>query len=249
MRAWAKALILSLVLTSAVSTARTAKADPLAALSFVTDSGAPSQTWKLFQSSFSAGDAVTVVWRGPAHLRLSVWDRDAGTQTLDKSGAPVVFQYTGNTSIFSTNTMTVHIPVDVPNAMLVVKNPDVSTGLALFYVYSYDAMRLTTPPAMLIFWPSLSPTNAGQTLATFGTMDLGDVAATHVYTKLLYVAPYSNSITTVADDGLQDATIRPGQIVPGTVHIPAGVFCYCLQISTTTYGETSNANYNFYLNY
>lgn len=150
----------------------------------------PNTSVALYRAAFAAGDQVRLVFRGPAHLRLALFDRSSGRPIIGPGGQPVTLTYAGDLGpkpksladlgsyYQATHTMTLAVPVNVPDAVLLVKNPDAHTTAIGYEIFTRPRLtHLTNPVLSSLPGPSRIITSGpgpGQVTVRFTLRNMSD---------------------------------------------------------------------------
>lgn len=244
MRTLAKVLTLGIAVSAlAATTAMAATTQPMIGSGMLMDSRTPNGTWKLYSGSFKAGDSLQVSWFGFSHIKLSIYDRLSGQPALDGNGNPVSTQFTG-TLAAGWNQMSLSVPVDVADGILVVKNPDAFSGYITYQLFGPRAVAAVTAPQPYVPTPTFVHDSAtGTVSATFPLINMSSLPAWNVRCDMAVLT--AAGAWTAMPASPSSWNLAPHASVQDTMIFPGGSPAIGIIASASAYGETTVVRYNY----
>lgn len=248
MRTILKACTLTLLTLLCLTARPNAQAQGIAASGTLTDQVSNANlTFKFYKANFHAGDAVRVRWIGGAHLRMNLYDQYTNKPILDANGNPIAIQYNGPLYYGLIPTLTLTIPVDAPNAILVLKNPETQSGQVSFQLETYNTLTEMTAPTCWVNYPSFTrignQIRVDYTLSNLGTGIIGSSKADILVSYAGLPYPY-----TILNSWLRGYALPGGSVVGNTLYVGSTANYITFLVSNTTFGETFTTNFNFLIN-
>lgn len=243
MRSMMKVLAAGFLLGGCALAHTSALADVTVADTMTDSATNPAGTWKLYKGDFKAGDKISLAWRGYGNLRMRLHDRKTGKQIMDGS-TPVAVTYVGAFSWNQAATMDLTIPVDAPDAVLVIKNPEQNGGQISFQASSGATLQPMTPPSVWVQPPDFWPGWGGERNGSAWIANIGDVPLTFS-TDIYLLTPDHSAMWLFWGDWIANREVAPGAWTNEVFHIGMQQPFVQLRMKCTAYGETYTVPFNF----
>lgn len=256
MRSFLKTLALGVALVACAAANQNANAQtlpPLRASGTLYNSSNPGLTFAYYAVNLKAGDPITVKFKGPSHFQVRIYDRLSGKPMVDRNGLSVKWQYNGalNTSpwtAYSTwYTMNLTMPVNAPDAIMVVKNPEAASGGISYQVYCNPTLVYVPTPTPLVLRPTFQ--KVGTALDTKIQMNYQVSNGASLPIPVTTVQMYDNTRLTFQSlfTAPQSVGYIPAHSTSATksVKFDTTVTRISLAVSSTVYGETKTTSFTF----